>query len=80
MKGFRWMRNPGDHERLRLKRYDGGYGGRDPTGCEIIWRSGVEMRKKAMMKSETKKMEQEGAEDERMTEHEEVERKKGDDE
>jgi len=33
-----------------LKRYDGRYDERDPTGREIFWRSGVEKRKKAMMK------------------------------
>jgi hypothetical protein len=43
-----------------LKRYDGRCDERDPTGCEILWRSGVEKRKKAMVKSETKKMKQKG--------------------
>jgi hypothetical protein len=63
-KGFAECRNPGDHERLRLIRYDGRYDERDPTGCETIWRSGVEKRTKA--------------EDERRTEHEEEERMKKD--
>jgi hypothetical protein len=37
------MRNPGDHERLRLKRYDD----RNITGDEIIWRWQVENGTKA---------------------------------
>jgi hypothetical protein len=43
-----------------IEKIDVGFDGRDPTSCEIIWRSGVEKRKKAMMKSETKKMKQKG--------------------
>jgi hypothetical protein len=42
-----------------LKRYDSRYDKRDPTSCEIIWRTGVEKMKKA--------------EDGRRTEHEEEE-------
>jgi hypothetical protein len=49
-----------------LRRYDGRYDERDPNGCEIIWRSGVEKRTKA--------------EDERRTGHEEEERQENEEE
>ncbi len=45
---------------MRLGRYDGRYDERIPPVVRSSWRSGVEKRKKAMMKSEMKKMEQKG--------------------
>jgi hypothetical protein len=46
--------------KVAVERNDGRYDERDPTGCGTFWRSGVEKRKKGMMKSEMKKMEQKG--------------------
>jgi hypothetical protein len=48
---------------VTVEKNNGRYDERDPTGCEIIWRSGVEKTTEA--------------EDERRTEHEEEERKGG---
>jgi hypothetical protein len=44
------MRKPWRSRKIAIEKNNGGYDQRDPTGCEIFWRSGVEKRKKAMMK------------------------------
>ncbi len=54
------MQKPWRSRKVPVEKNNGRYNERDPTGCEIFWRSGVEERKKAMMKSEMKKMEQQG--------------------
>jgi hypothetical protein len=54
------MRKPWRSRKVTAEKNNGRYDEQDPIGCEIFWRSEVEKRKKAMMKSETKKMEQKG--------------------
>jgi hypothetical protein len=60
------MQKPWRSRKVTVEKNNGRYDEWDPTGCEIIWRSGVEKRSKA--------------EDERKTEHEEEERQENEEE